>query len=529
MIQKNKISIYIIPITLIILIEFFSLYYAQFHYDGFHIGLLLNVANDLDAGKLIYKDFFYEYGILNGYLNLLILKIFDNNVYSLYVVYSQFFISGVVLLYLLSKKFFGSNYALLFLIVIFIIHPYLIKPWHNYLLFFFISGYLYLKSFFNVKYELFSSLILGFIFLFSETFFVTSFLILIVDLIFSLKIFGRKIFLKKIFLFISPLLLFFIYLFLNDLIDDWILYNETYPILLKNFYKTDIISFIINHLKIFVYSYKTIYSDTIIFFYSIIYLSNFVFIIIYLKKFIKNKLNNEYLFFLLVASINLILISQIISNMASFKLVTISSFGFLILLLFVKNIREPFFKKILVSIIIFISLNSFFDPKKNWVSDRYQYSENNIKYEKFDFLRSQKYPEPIWNHLKKFNEISLSIKKKFDIQFFANFTDDAFYYYLTRDKFELSQFLYWYRNQEKYYQNNFYKSLTSLFDKSFASKITDRMNNKNIFFITDLINKDEILLVDTKISFKGNFNLIYLPYSSVHSDKVILLPKSCNI
>ena len=345
MIQKNKISIYIIPITLIILIEFFSLHYAQFHYDGFHIGLLLNVANDLDAGKLIYKDFFYEYGILNGYLNLLILKIFDNNIYSLYVVYSQFFISGVVLLYLLSKKFFGSNYALLFLIVIFIIHPYLIKPWHNYLLFFFISGYLYLKSFFNVKYELFSSLILGFIFLFSETFFVTSFLILIVDLIFSLKIFGRKIFLKKIFLFISPLLLFFIYLFLNDLIDDWILYNETYPILLKNFYKTDIISFIINHLKIFVYSYKTIYSDTIIFFYSIIYLSNFVFIIIYLKKFIKNKLNNEYLFFLLVASINLILISQIVSNMASFKLVTISSFGFLILLLFVKNIREPFFKK----------------------------------------------------------------------------------------------------------------------------------------------------------------------------------------
>ena len=115
MIQENKNSIYIIPLTLIILIEFFSLYYAQFHYDGFHIGLLLNVANDLDAGKLIYKDFFYEYGILNGYFNLLILKIFNQNIYSLLVVYTQFFILGVILLYLLSKKFFGSNYALLLL------------------------------------------------------------------------------------------------------------------------------------------------------------------------------------------------------------------------------------------------------------------------------------------------------------------------------------------------------------------------------------------------------------------------------
>ena len=529
MIQENKNSIYIIPLTLIILIEFFSLYYAQFHYDGFHIGLLLNVANDLDAGKLIYKDFFYEYGILNGYFNLLILKIFNQNIYSLLVVYTQFFILGVILLYFLSKKFFGSNYALLLLIIIFIIHPYVIKPWHNYLLFFFISTYLYLKSFFDIKYELISTLILGIIFLFSETFFLTSFLVLIIDLIFSFKVFGRNIVLKKFIIFLSPLILFFTYLTLNDLVDDWILYNETYPVLLKYFYKTDLISYIINHLKIFIYSYQNIYSNTIIFFYSIIYLSNFVFIMIYLKRFIKNKLNNEYLFFLLVASLNLILISQVISNMATFKLVTISSFGFLVLLLFIKKIKEPFLKKLIISIIIIISLNSFFDQKKDWISDRYHYSKNNIKYEKFDFLKSQKYPKPIWNHLKKFNEISLNIKKNCDIQFFANFTDDAFYYHLTRDKFEFSQFLYWYKNQEKYYQNNFYTSLTELFDKTFTSRITDKMNNKNIFFVTDLINKDEIILVDTKISFKENFNFIHLPYSPVHSEKIILLPKNCNI
>ena len=529
MTQINKNKVYIVPLTLIILIEFFSLYYAQFHYDGFHIGLLLNAANDLGSDKLIYRDFFYEYGILNGYLNLLILKIFNNNIYSLFVIYTQFYVFGIILLYFLTKKFFGSNYATLFVIIIFIIHPYLLKPWHNYILFFLISVFLYLKSFFNFKYDLFSSLILGITFLFSETFFATSFLIATIDLIYSFRVFGKKIIYKKIILFLSPTILFMIYLFTRDLFSDWILYNETYPVLLKYFYKTDIINYIIDNLKIFLFSYKYIYSDTVIFSYSIIYLSNFIFIIINLKKFFKNKLNNENLFFLLIASLNLILISQIISNISTFKLATLSSFGFIIILLYIKNIKDIYLKKLIISIVILLSLNSFFDQKKDWISDRYYYSQNNVKYEKFNFLKSQKYPKTIWKHLDKFNEISLNIKNNCNVQFFANFTDDAYYYYLTRKNFQFSQFLYWFRNQERYYQNYFYKSLTRLFDESFPLRIANEMNNKNIFFITDAVNKDKILLIDSEISFKENFNYIYLPYSSVHGSKVLLIPKNCTI
>ena len=529
MTQNNKNSIYIIPLVLIILIEFYSLYYAQFHYDGFHIGLLLNVASDLNSGKLIYRDFFYEYGLLNGYLNLLILKVANNNIFSLFVVYSQFYVVGIILLYFLTKKFFGTNYATLFLIIIFIIHPYLIKPWHNYILFFLISTFLYIKSFFNLKYDAFSSLILGLAFLFSETFFLTSFLILAIDLIYSYRVFGKKIILKKIILFLLPIILFFIYLFSNNLIGDWLLYNETYPVLLKYFYKTDIITYTISNLKVFLFSYKYIYSDTVNFFYSIIYLSNFIFIIINLKKFIKNEIDNQNLFFLLIASVNLILISQILSNISTFKLATLSSFGFIIIIIFIKSIKEAYLRKLLISIIILISLNSFFDPKKDWISNKYYYSENNIKFDKFDFLKSQEYPSPLWRHLEKFNQITLDIKKKCDIQFFANFTNDSYYYYLTRDKFEFSQFLYWYKNQERYYQNNFYISLTRLFDKNFSSKINAKIKNKNIFFITDASNKDKIFLMDKEISFKENFNYIYLPYSSSHSYKVILIPKNCSI
>ena len=201
MTKYNKNNIYIIPSVLIILIEIYSIYYAQFHYDGFHMGLLLNVASDLNSGKLIYRDFWYEYGVLNAYLNLLILKVSNNSIFSLFVVYTQFYVVGIILLYLLTKKFFGTNYATLFLIVIFLIHPHLIKPWHNYIVFFLISSFLYMKSFFNLRYDIFSSLILGLVFLFSETFFLTSFLIFAVELIYSYKIFGKKVIIKKIILF----------------------------------------------------------------------------------------------------------------------------------------------------------------------------------------------------------------------------------------------------------------------------------------------------------------------------------------
>ena len=198
-------------------------------------------------------------------------------------------------------------------------------------------------------------------------------------------------------------------------------------------------------------------------------------------------------------------------------------------MLYIKNIKDTYFKKLIISIVILLSLNSFFDQKKDWISDRYYYSQNNVKNEKFNFLKSQKYPKTIWKHLDKFNEISLNIKNNCNVQFFANFTDDAYYYYLTRKNFQFSQFLYWFRNQERYYQNNFYESLTSLFDESFPLRIANEVNNKNIFFITDAVNKDKILLIDNEISFKENFNYIYLPYSSVHGSKVLLIPKNCTI
>lgn len=526
MIINKKQYIYLF---IIFCIEFLSIYNSRFFYDGFHLGLLINAAADIDAGKLIYKDFFYEYGLLNVYLNLLILKLSDFNVFSLFILYIQFYVAGIFLLYLITKRLININYAILLVIIFFVIHPYILKPWHNYILFFFISLYLYLKSFFVPKYDIAASFFLGIAFMFSETFFITSFLIFIADILLSYRYFNMKVILKKSIFFIIPYILFFIYLFNLNLFDYWLLHNQTYPVLLEYFYKADIFSYVLTNLLTFVKSYKYLYSDMTIFFYSLVFLSNFIFIIINLKNFFKNKLNSKKLFLLFLSIVNILLISQVLSNIATFKLITMSSFGFLIIFSYINKIKDHSAKFFFLIIIVLMSINSFLDPKKEWISKRYVFSNENINKKEFNFLKNQKYPNNIWEHLKKFNELSSKIKSNCKVDYFSNLTDDAYYYFLTRDKFKFSQFLYWYEYKEKFYTNKFYQSLTNLFDKSISVKIIKRINNKSIFFVTDVKNKDKIFLLDKDIYFKDNYIAVYLPYTLVHKQRVILIPKNCKI
>ena len=66
-IQNNK---YIATtFFLLLIIELISINFAKHNYDGFHLGLIINSAQDLENGKLVYRDFFYPYGLLNLYLN----------------------------------------------------------------------------------------------------------------------------------------------------------------------------------------------------------------------------------------------------------------------------------------------------------------------------------------------------------------------------------------------------------------------------------------------------------------------------
>ena len=524
---QNKYYNYYYLFFFFFLLEILSIWHSLNYYDGFHLGLLLNAADELSKGKLIYKDFFYPYGILNNYLNFIILKIFNNNIFYLFLVYIQFYILGIFILFKLFKKILNDFYPYILVLTLFLIHPFILKPWHNYLLFFLISYYLYLKSFFNLKKDLQSSFVLGIGFLFSETFFLASILIFIVDLKYYIKFFKYEKIVYKILLFLLPFFVFFSYLLAQNIYQFWINQSLTFPTLLEGFYQKGIIEFILQYIKTFIFSFEKIFSKSYIFLFFVVFLSNVYFLVYNYKKifFSSNKKVNILSF---ISIINLILISQSLNNVAVFKLATLSSFGIVVLLYLISNQKDYFIKNTYIIILILFSSMTFFDNDTNSLHLKRNNEKNKIIKNDLSFIKYQKYEENIWNNLNSLNQILVKIKKDCNIKYFANFTNDAYYYFLSNRYFDNMQKLFWYQNIAGNWQNNYFNTLSTTFDNDLEEKIEKQIKKNNIFFITDLINQNEILLNGTIITFQ-NYKIYDLNFTNFHKKKIILVPNECNI
>ncbi len=527
---KNKYSIFLFLIFL--LFELISINFARYNYDSFHIGFLISSSSDVDYGKFIYKDFFYPYGLFNLYLNNILLNTFNYNIFYLYFFYIQIYILGILIFYLLIKRIVNIKYAIFLLIIFFLLHPFVLKPWHNYILFFLINFFIYLKYLNTPKNDLLASLVLGVCFLFSEPFFLAAFLIFILDLIFSYKFFRYKNIIYKIIIFFSPLLIFYSYLLYFNLYDNWLKSTETFSVLLANFYKKGFIEYLLSYLIIFFTSYKKILSAPYIFFYFIIFLTNTFYILLNLKI-IFNKSDFKKNFLFILSCLNLILISQSLNNISLFKLVTLSSFGLVILFYFIENLKDFYLKT--GSIIIIISLCVMNFTNENLKLFKVQNEivknpKNNLK-----FIGSQKYDLKTWKNLDYLDKSATVIKEKCKIQYFVNFTSDAFYYFILNQKFNSLQYFNWFQNIDKNYQNTFYLSLYNNFNRGINKKIRNQIKKNNIIFITDFYNQKKIKFISDNIKLDyefikfENYYFVNLPYSDIHKKKILLIPNTCKI
>ena len=123
---------------LISLISFFlSVYYSQFHYDGHHFGLVYDNAKDLIDGKKPYKEIFLLYGIGTALMHSLALKLFGLNIQSLMIFTSIIYSLSLTLIFLISNKLLDKKSSFIIIFLIFLIHPVVVYPWANYLVFFF--------------------------------------------------------------------------------------------------------------------------------------------------------------------------------------------------------------------------------------------------------------------------------------------------------------------------------------------------------------------------------------------------------
>ena len=142
----------------------------------------------------------------------------------------------------------------------------------------------------NIYLNYFSYFILSLIILFSESFWLASILILIFDIFFINVYFKNKLKVNfynlsaKITIYLIPLIIFFIYLFVNDIFDYWLIYNQmgkAFLEILNMSYFQIIISFF-DHL--FNYTFKRVFSEPNWLIYSLIILINVIYLLFFRIK-----------------------------------------------------------------------------------------------------------------------------------------------------------------------------------------------------------------------------------------------------
>ena len=161
---------------------YFSVKQGSYIYDGYHWGLVASNANDFINGKLPYKDFFVHYGFLTTLIHSIAYFIFDS-ILSLIILTSLFYVISIFLLVRLVKKYSNENYTLMTIFIFFFMQPFVVYPWHTYLIFIFSI----LSVSFYINHNNFSYFIFGFFiqlcFLSSESFKICSYAIILISII----------------------------------------------------------------------------------------------------------------------------------------------------------------------------------------------------------------------------------------------------------------------------------------------------------------------------------------------------------
>ena len=524
--QKN--IFLIIPIISLI----GGLWQNQFIYDGYHWGFIHTNALELLNGKIPYKEIFLEYGILSVLINSLLLIVFNKNLFSLiaftclcYAI--ALYLIGVITLKLTENKI----YSFCLVLVLFLLYPWPTSPWPNFYSFMFscmfISNYLckelkrsYLSGIYLACAYLCLTTIFNFIIVFN-------FILLSIVVIFFKKNLDKESLykLKNIFItFILSLSIYFIYLYSQNLIDVWIVYQKLPFIFNDAFEGYSPLGFLLKYANfIFIYSFKNFIFEPQWSLYSLFILSNFFLILINIKNLYKKneiKINTELLFInIYIVSLNFY--GQVLGLE---KLATSMSLGAISLTVLILKINSGDTKFIINFMIIFITLYSLFfsyslkDSKISGI--RHIHLEelidrnDKIKNKEFKYFKNQKWKKKDWKILKIIATTQNVINSNCKIEFGANLTVDNFYHSMIMyKKIQIIPFFFKHTGS----------ILRNYIEPDLIKNIQKQINNDNIYIITSESNDQLLNLTDY-----DNPILIELENKKVNKEYLkIYFPKNC--
>ena len=464
--------------------------YTIYNQDYHHSFFILSMYIDYQNGFEFFKDIFLQYGPGQIIFYNLIDSIIDINIATINYINIFFYSFNFLILFKIFKKVSNEKLSLILIFFIFLIHPYVIYPWPDYLagtcLTLFI--YFFLKN--NSKYFLLS----GF-FLFLAIFFRSTYLINItlsfVVFGFFFFIFNRKIpFKKELITFLFLLLIFFTTLYYNEYFILW--FNESIGFIGEYARET-------KHTQLYNEITKYIGEIGFIFFKICYYLLRsiknlldptnvrnwfFIFCIIINIHFIYSALKSKLEISLFEKKIFFISILGLLGFVQSLMLMEVfrninATIGIVVTSAFIINEKKEFFKKYYLIFLSFVFIYilvllkifpiNYINQNQEYVSFENNYFSSTKKVEK----EIKIYYQDLGNIICKFEDITL-----------INNTNDFAIPYLCNEKFIKNK-----------------SSMREIFLKSLKYDEYDRL------FVRYLLKKDELLITD-RIIINKNFKLL---------------------
>ena len=485
---KKKIYFFIIPIISLI----GGLWQNQYIYDGYHWGFIFSNSLDLIDGKIPYKEIFLEYGILQTILNSIILIIFNKNIYSLLAFTCILYSISLYLITNITYKITSKKlYSLFSVFIIFILYPWPTTPWPNFFSFFFTILFcnFYISNK-NIN-HIFAGLSLSFAYLSFTT--IYNFVIILFYLITLIIFLINKskidtIQFKKFYYsslsFVFVILIFFIYLIINNSFNVWIKY-QLLPIIFNNTFGFSIHELLLNYIyNLTIYPIKNFIHEPQFVIYSLFFYSNIILIIICLRNIILKK-KNKYNFEILLINLMLFSLNFYAQIFDIEKLATSLAMGSISLMILISFIKNSENRLITVFVTLFIAIYSLIfayplDTSKYGglrnahLKEIYDYKNKAIN-PKSTLFKNQKWTKNQWNTINKIKLIQADVKKKCRIEYGVNLTSDAYYYTLiSYKKIQIIPF----------YFKSYAKKLIKIFEPNLLINIQNQINKDNIIIFS---------------------------------------------
>ncbi len=394
--------------------------------DPQHFGNMLSNAKDLSNGLLPYKYIFILYGILTTIIHALAFKL-GGNLSSIIFATSIAYGLGLVFLYILSIKITNNIKLSSFVIITgFLLHPFVILPWSNYIAFpFIVLGFIGLSNNqITASTTLMTGISFGLAVLAREGLILPISLILITYTILNFKLKDLHFYWFLILGFFAPIIIFFSYLYFNHLLTYWYKISIILPSIFqeKVFHDASakgILIFFYDLLK------KSTHPDYRWFLISAIFVINFIFIIKILIN--KNKKNTELInnTLLLLCVSCFLLISTSLHLRQIFRIATASVIGLIPFYYFL----EKYKKSNLIFFFVCFSLITTLFKQNTGIYDfpSKQIINSSVEVKTPSYLSGQILPTKAVDYYQNIESDFKKIKKlRCNIRYHYNYTRDAF-------------------------------------------------------------------------------------------------------